>query len=119
MSRWDRRGSGSRDFEDGEYHRVVAELREYHQGEEHLVRTEDLARLCRVEGRALRAILSEADGHEFVLAWGDSGLYVAESQEDAEPGTRRLESQARRMAERAERRRQFMEQLPQLQPGLF
>jgi DNA-binding GntR family transcriptional regulator len=117
MSTWDRRGSGSREYEEDQYQRVVAELRNHHVGHEHRIRTEDLTQLLGVSGRTIRSIFNALDGREFVLGQGDDGVFVATCAEDAEPGTRRLEAQARRMFERAQRRREFS--LPKMQESLL
>ncbi len=117
MSAWDRRGSGSREYDDAQYLRVVDELKTGHIGFENRIRTEDLAQVVGVSGRTLRAIFNALDGEELVLATGDDGIFVATTEEEAEPGTRRLEAQARRMAERAERRRNF--DLPRAQGVLL
>lgn len=117
MTTWDRRGSGSRDYEEGEYRRVVEAMRSWHVGPAGAVKREDLSREVNVEGRTVRSILSEADGVEFVLGDGDDGTFVAETAEDAESATRRLESQARKMQARASRRRAF--DLPRLQETLL
>ena len=117
MSSWDRRGTGSREFTPEEYERVVSTLRDFHVGHANRVRTEDLGTETGVGGRTLRGIFAEADGREFVLGQGDDGVFVAETAEDAEPGTRRLEAQARKMLARANRRRDF--DLPKVQGTLL
>lgn len=101
---WDQRGQGSREYTPEEYRRVVAHLRR--NGQE-VVRYEDLSRELGVLGRTLRAILSDADGVEFVLLTGDAGVACAGWLEEAERGTARMRSQARRMLERAERRERW------------
>ncbi len=74
-----------------------------------------MERLCDASGldgigsRAVRAIISDCDGVDFVVSFGDDGVYVIEYAEQADRGTRRLRAQATAMDARAERRQAFVE----------
>lgn len=122
MTSWDGRGAGSREYTPAEYSSVVRVMIEHHRGPENRMTYETLlathGELAGIGGRTLRAILSAADGVAFVLASGDAGVFVAETWSQAEPYTRRLLSQARRMADRAERRRQLAAGLTDRQTAL-
>ena len=96
-------GSGGSEYTADQYGKVVAFLEE----QTRMVTAEDICSATGVGGRTVRAILSDADGVDFVLILGDGGYGVASSIDEVEPGSRRLASQARRMAERAERRDQY------------
>lgn len=64
-----------------------------------------LASRLGMEGRTVRAILSDCDGVSIVLGGGGNGGYrLAFSSEDADRLTARLRSQAQRIQERLERR---------------
>ncbi len=67
---------------------------------------ESLSDITGVPGRAVRAIVSAADGECFVLGGDMNGGYVlAKSVEEAERLSRRLGSQIGQMARRLSRRR--------------
>ncbi len=121
--RWQgEQGRGNRDYSDVEYARVVRAMRSI-VGREHAMRQQDFAALpdcAGIEPRALRAILSDADGVEFVIVEeGPDGRYVAAWAEETEGTTRNLAARARSLADRVERRRAFAEtHLPRRQTTL-
>lgn len=96
-------GSGSRDFTGAEFALVWTRLERAGCA----LTTAEIALSMGINGRTVRAILSAGDGLRGLLAGGDDGYRLARSLDDAEALTRRLESQARKMAERARRRRAF------------
>lgn len=96
-------GSGSRDFTGAEFALVWTCL----EAAGCALTTAEVAHSTGVNGRTVRAALSAGDGVRGLLAGGDDGCRLARSLDDAEALTRRLESQARTMADRARRRREF------------
>jgi hypothetical protein len=95
-------GSGTREFTQADVERVRKAL----SRDTHLT-VAQLAGMTGCEGRTVRAVLSALDGEELLLAGGDDGYKIATSWDEAEPLTRRLDSQARKMAARVERRRRL------------
>ena len=107
--------TGSREYTPEEYQRVV----EFIASAPGALGNDDISRILGIGGRTLRAIISDADGIEWVVSIGDSGISLAGSAEDADAGTRRLVSQATAMLERAQRRRQWADaNLTRVQPFL-
>lgn len=77
---------------------------------------EDAVLATGIPGRTVRAILSDADGVEFVLRLGDGGIGIATCVEEAAHGTASLDSHARTLGERVSRRRSYTEaNLPRVQ----
>lgn len=111
-------GAGQRTYSIEQYNAVVSQillLRERQQ-----ITVEEVSQRTGVPGRAVREIVSVADGVEFLLGGGgNDGYELATYQEDAKRITARLESQAKRMMERVARRKIKMEELVQNQPSLF
>lgn len=99
-------GSGPRDYELSDYRGLVEWFRRY----EGWATAEEIQRATGLSGRTSRSILSDADGVEFVVELGDRGYRLCTSWEAADRTTSRLESQAREMRLRAERRRTFADQ---------
>ncbi len=122
MAWYGAQASGGREYSAMDYQRVVRELRQF-TGRTHAVRTEDFVRsasLAGLEPRTIRAILSDADGTDLVIVEDEGGtIFVAEYADETEAKTHRLLAQAKSLAERAERRRQFAEsKLPRRQMAL-
>ena len=112
--------TGSQTFTPIERARVLRELLSGpYTGRRNQRPSEQFAGIVGLPGRTTRAILSDIDGVECVLALNDAGFFVAEYQEEAEHWTRVLKSRARRELDRAERRTQFAEQLPRRQGVLI
>jgi len=112
--------SGSREYSDMERARVVRQIRERHAGEQNATDLADVSRTTGLEVRTVRAILADADGIEFVLAYEDNGrLYAAEYQEQAERHTRVLRARAKSELDRVERREQGAAGLPRRQEMLM
>lgn len=95
-------GSGSRDFKAKQYRAVVDMLKNLPAGAR--VTVEDVAVQTGVSGRAVREIVSAADGVDILLGGDGNGYQLAASLEEAQRLTLRLSSQASRMAARVERR---------------
>lgn len=115
---WDRRGAGGRTYSPQQYSAVVAQLR-LHMGRVNRTNAEAIHLKTGVPPRTVRAVFSDADGVEFVIAESDDGVWVAEEFEDAVRGTRRLQSQAHRMLDRVRRREEFAQGLPRRQGALI
>lgn len=112
-------GEGAVDYTPQQARRVLADLAVY-EGAHRRTTVEQISERTGVAGRTVRQILSDADGVTVLLAGDDAGVYVAAYAEDADRLTRRLESQARRMNERAERRRGYADrELPRRQGALL
>lgn len=109
-------GSGSRDFTTSDAEAVWLCL----QAAKCDLTVDQLVHSTGINGRTVRAVLSDGDGRWGLLAGGDDGYHIARDQDDAEGLTRRLESQARKMLERATRRRTYGARLaPRAQATLF
>lgn len=106
-----RRGENS--YDSGQWAAVIECLR---RATTYLT-TVDIAQKTGIPGRTVRAILSDADGVEFLLAGGDDGYKVAAIGEEGDSLTARLSSQVTTMLARLERRRKFP--LSRRQEGLF
>src|SRR5262245_57317864 len=94
---------GSREYSSDEYSKVVQSLRDAICS----LNTDELAKITGIPGRTVRAVISAADGVEFVLAGGDEGYRIAARAEETDALNARLESQARKMLERVARRKAF------------
>ena len=111
-------GSGARDY-DGKQAASVRHVLRGHVGAASAVTVDELARATGIGGRTVRAVLSDLDGRDFVLGVAGDGVYVCETADEADGLTAKLESQARKMGERVERRRAFAAGLPRSQGYLF
>src|SRR5690348_10133380 len=108
-------GAGGSEYSEAEYRRVVSNILAHPTRRT----AEEISLATRVDGRTIRAIVSDADGVEFVLTLGE-GIGVATCTDEAHEGTRRLRSQATKMLERAARRDGWAQaNLPTLQGGLW
>lgn len=111
-------GAGSPTFKPAEKERVIRAMAG-HIGRSHRTSQSRLAVEVDLDGRTVRAILSQIDGVIYVLVTPSNGeLYVAEWYEDAERTTRQLRSRARKMNERSDRRDLMAPDLPRRQ-GVF
>lgn len=108
-------GSGTREYETQDYQGLVSWIRHF----EGWATAEEIQRATGLKGRTSRAILSDADGVEFVLEIGDRGYRLCSTWEAADRSTARLESQAREMRIRAERRREFADQYLERTQGML
>lgn len=127
MPRWSgAAATGSREYTETDKARVLRELRSgTFTGSGNHTNTESFALHVGLPGRTLRAILSDIDGVDVLLAitppgkGGEGGFFVAEYADEADAWTRVLKARARKELNRAERREQFAETLPRMQAGLF
>jgi hypothetical protein len=104
-------GSGSREYSPRAYALVVAALKRL--GDDEPITVTALSEQTGVPGRAVREIVSAADGVDILIGGsGVSGYTVARTRRQAAIVTAKLTSQARRMAERSERRVAFAALLP-------
>jgi hypothetical protein len=111
--------AGASVYHGDEYRRVVAYLAEQDCPERARL-VEELARLTRLESRTVRAIISDADGAIGVVAFTErNAVYLAQSAEEAERYTRKLEAQIATMASRVARRQRATIRLPRAQGRLF
>lgn len=94
-------GSGARSFDDDQYRRVVEAIR---RGSGTV---EQITLATGVPGRTVREIVSAADGVDILLGGDGNGYRLAETREDSERLSSRLESQAQRMYARVARRRGY------------
>jgi len=78
-------------------------------GAVHVVKQERLAEFTGMVNstRALRQLLSDIDGIDFVLGTGDSGVWIVEFYEESDRTSARLGSQVKTMTERIERRKAY------------
>lgn len=96
-------GQGSRTYKAADYQRVVQALRRLPEGR--VVTVVELSQMSGVAGRAVRNIISDADGVDLLLGGdGNGGYQLARSAGEAERLTLRLASQANRMSQRVRRR---------------
>lgn len=125
MTTWSGRVSaGGQSYTHPQARKVIAELLDAHVGRANATSlqqfTDRIDRVYGVSPRAVRAILADFDGIEYALhQQGDSVMFVAEYQDEADRTTRQQLSRARKLIERAWRRVHFVAALPRLQPGLF
>lgn len=66
-----------------------------------------IAAVTGLKGNTIRAILSHADGREFVLGGGNKGYVVASTHMEAQAMDNRLFSQIAAMTDRVNRRRKW------------
>lgn len=110
---------GTRSYELYERQRILTSMKSA-VGVDNAVSIDQLATENGLEARTVRAILSEADGVDFVLAYtDDQRVYAAEWREDAEGYSMKLESQVRTMRDRLARRQTKADQLPRRQGSIF
>jgi hypothetical protein len=104
-------GSGRRDFSEQQYRAVVdAVLRLCDFGNAATV--EDLCAATGLGGRAVRDIVSAADGVNFLLGGdGNGGYQLAHSPASADRLTARFRSQTTKMLDRLARRDSYARQL--------
>ena len=121
MSKWSgNKDRGQREFTAREYEKAVREMRVYHTGKDNGAPMEDIAIASGLPNRTLRAVLSAADGVEFVLGDdGEGNYFVAQYADETEHHTRKLLAQARSYRERAERRATMAQALPRIQGALL
>ena len=110
-------GSGPRTYTDAEYDRVVSYFLSVCI---EATTIEQVALATGLGGRTVRAVLSEADGREFLMGGNDVGVFMCDhgDHDAAERWSARLRSQITRMTDRLARRRGFAEGLPH-QQGRF
>jgi len=97
-------GAGNRGYNVDQYKAVVRTMLAAEPGT--VLTVEQLSAATGVPGRAIREILSKADGVDVILGGdGNAGYKVAVSRADAERMTSRLGSQVKTMADRLARRK--------------
>ncbi len=108
-SGWNTRGRGGRDYTDAQVTAVKTYLLNNCVGAVHVVKQERLAEFTGMVNstRALRQLLSDIDGIDFVLGTGDSGVWIVEFYEESDRTSARLGSQVKTMTERIERRKAY------------
>ena len=115
------RQSGSRAYSTDESARVRRELLSgRYVGASNVIPVAEFAATVGIEGRTLRAILTDLDGVECVIAYVEDGMFVAEFAEETEGWTRVLQARARKEFARAEKRQAWAdEHLPRRQEVLL
>lgn len=121
--RWTgQQAAGSREYSEADARAVVALLIQHCTGPSCAMSAEDFAAAYTgalgargglgLSPRATRAILSDRDGIDFLLANEGNGLmYVCELADDGEPTTRKLAARAQTELRRVARRREFAARL--------
>ena len=116
--------SGSAGYTTDQAARVLAVL-ERHRGRANALTRRDLCQLAQLDqhGRTLRAILRDLDGHPrgVLLATDEAEglLWIADSIDEAEKATRKLEAMRNALTVRINRRRLNGPALVAAQPSLF
>lgn len=114
--RWSgEKDTGPRDFTPAERVRLVRYFRGELAGRANAQDADSIARACGLQGRTYRAICSEIDGVDLVIAQDDGLVWLAEYEDETEAATAQLYSRARRIESRAHRRRAMAAQLPRQQ----
>lgn len=89
-------------------------------GPANAIQVADLARMTGLDGRTVRAIVTDRDGEDYLLGGGDDGLYVCTVAEQGDALTARCEATAATLGRRVLRRRTYAAAfLPRRQPALF
>lgn len=115
------RQAGSREFSPDERARVLRELLSgRYTGASNVIPVAEFAAIGGLEGRTLRAILTDLDGTECLIAYTEDGFFLAEYAEEGESHTRILQARARTEFARAERRQAWADaHLPRRQEMLI
>ena len=109
--------SGSRDYEPEDVERVLAALP---HGRQEAVTSRTFAESLGMEGRTVRAILSDRDGTDYLQARDGDLFWDAETYEDGTGWTEMLRARARTEMERVARRERFARtNLERKQPRLI
>lgn len=108
--------SGSRDYTSEDVAHVLEELP---RGRQEAVSLRTFANLLGMEARTLRAILSDRDGLDWLMSYGDDLIYDVEYVEEARAHTERLRARAVSELERVGRRERYAVTLPRRQPELI
>lgn len=109
-------GRGSRGYTEAQYWHIVEAFKALPGP----LRADEFASLFHdVEPRAVRQILSDADGVQFVIAQSGDGLEPAKHQEDADGMTRDLAARGQSLLDRAARRRKYTATLPKRHPSII
>ena len=96
---------GSRGYEPADVERVLDALP---RGRQEAVTLRTFAEMLGMDGRQVRAILSDNDGVDFLLAFDDTGLmWAAEWLEDATAHTEKLRARAQTLMARVARRERY------------
>src|SRR4051794_41016791 len=95
-------GSGARNFKPEQANRLLLILKNECVGPANMMTVEVLSARLGMNGRAVRDAVSELEKAGQVLVDQTEGYYVCETAEQAERGTRRLESQIRKMQARVD-----------------
>ena len=111
--------AGDREYDEHQAASVRLAL-EDRVGPARAVKVADLAERTGVDGRTVRAIVTDLDGVVFLIGGGDDGLFVCAFAEEGEPLTRRLSATEKALADRVHRRRLYAtHQLPRRQETLM
>lgn len=112
---WDTRNEGSQIYSQKDYDLVVTYIKRHFTGPDNIFRQSDLevSELSHIPARGRRAIISAADGKDFVLAEiGRQGSFVCQTAEQAEGFSRKMRKQVKTMGLRGDRRDDFVKTLP-------
>ena len=118
-------GGGARDYTDVQARQVVELLREHVTGRANAISSDDFhtafVAALGISPRAFRAIVSDRDGIDFLVAnEGNGRLYLCETADEGEATTARLAARAQTELRRVSRRRAFaVERLGRRQGLLF
>jgi len=109
--------------------RVAEYLRDECVGIDNAVHSETISVALSMEGRTLRAAISDLDGKilknrageemAFIIESGDHGYFLCEYADEADDGSRRLRAAAAKMLGRADRRERAAQLLPRIQSTLW
>lgn len=116
MPRWSgEKDSGAREYTPKEAQAVTDYFKTRLACKADAQNMDEIAAGVSLRGRTLRAIISDIDGRELVVAQDEGLVWMAQFEDEAETATRQLFSRARRIRERAERRNLLASTLPRLQ----
>lgn len=97
-------GAGRREYEPADVERVVRALP---RGRQEAMSLRTFVDSVGMEARAVRAILSDRDGLDFLLAYDDNLMWAAEFAEEGYGHTEMLRARARKELARVARRERF------------
>lgn len=112
-------GAGARSYKPDQANRLLLILTNECVGPANRKTVDELAARLGMNGRAVRDAISDLEKARRVLLDQTDGYYVCETAEQAERGTRRLESQVDHMQERIDARRVMAGELVKTQARLF
>ena len=109
--------AGSREYDDADVERVLDRLP---RGSANATTMRTFADIVGMEGRQVRAILSDRDGIDYVLAYDGDLFWAAEFFEETRGWTETLRARAQTELDRVGRRERYARMtLPRRQPELM